>query len=200
MEDLDDFRTICPFDHAVHGVTVTLMRDFKKIRKYSNHKSGAEKGSEETFSHRINLHIYFNHSNQNYDKTALDDLYELKTLLESGTPVDELFPAAQEKANKYFTVKKWGGKITATAKNKAIKDANKYHGYFALVSNKEKDPFECLRKYRKRETIESFFEAEKQHADGTRARVWYTNTLWGGCLYSSYHCVITNTLVKRSAG
>ena len=63
--------------------------------------------------------------------------------------------------------------------NKAISEVNKYHGYFVLVSNKEKDPFECLRKYRKRETIESFFEAEKQHADGTRARVWYTDTLRG---------------------
>ena len=180
MEELDDFRSICPFDHATHGVTVTLMHDFKKIRKYSNHKSGAEKGSEEIFSRRIYLHIYFNQSRQNDDKTALqDDLYELKTLLESGTPVDELSPAAQEKARKYFTVKKWGNKITATANNKAIKDANKYHGYFALVSNKEKDPFECLRKYRKRETIESFFESEKQRADGTRARVWYTDTLRG---------------------
>ena len=48
-----------------------------------------------------------------------------------------------------------------------------------LVSDKEKDPFECLRKYRKRETIESFFEAEKQHADGTRLRVWSTDTLRG---------------------
>ena len=180
MEELDDFRSICPFDHATHGVTVTLMHDFKKIRKYSSHKSGAEKGSEEIFSRRIYLHIYFNQSRQNDDKTALqDDLYELKTLLESGTPVDELSPAAQEKARKYFTVKKWGNKITATANNKAIKDANKYHGYFALVSNKEKDPFECLRKYRKRETIESFFESEKQRADGTRARVWYTDTLRG---------------------
>ena len=180
MEELDDFRSICPFDHATHGVTVILMHDFKRIRKYSNHKSGAEKGSEEVFSRRIYLHIYFNNSRQNDDKTALqDDLYELKTLLESGTSMDELSPAAQEKANKYFTVKRWGGKITATANNKAIKDANKYHGYFALVSNKEKDPFECLRKYRKRETIESFFEAEKQHADGTRSRVWYTDTLRG---------------------
>ena len=180
MEELDDFRSICPFDHATHGVTVILMHDFKRIRKYSNHKSGAEKGSEEVFSRRIYLHIYFNNSRQNDDKTALqDDLYELKTLLESGTSRDELSPAAQEKANKYFTVKRWGGKITATANNKAIKDANKYHGYFALVSNKEKDPFECLRKYRKRETIESFFEAEKQHADGTRSRVWYTDTLRG---------------------
>lgn len=180
MEELDDFRSICPYDHATHGVTVTLMHDFKKIRKYSSHKSGAEKGSEEIFSRRIYLHIYFNQSRQNDDKTVLqDDLYELKTLLESGTPVDELSPAAQEKARKYFTVKKWGSKITATANNKAIKDANKYHGYFALVSNKEKDPFECLSKYRKRETIESFFESEKQRADGTRARVWYTDTLRG---------------------
>ena len=180
MEELDDFRTICPFDHATHGVTVTLMHDFKKTRKYSNHKSGAEKGSEEVFSRRIYLHIYFNNSRQNDDKTTLqDDLYELKTLLESGTPIDELSSVAQEKARKFFTLKKWGTKITATANNKAIKDANKYHGYFALVSNKEKDPSECLRKYRKRETIESFFEAEKQHADGTRSRVWYTDTLRG---------------------
>ena len=33
MEALDDFRTICPFDHATHGVTVVLMQEFKKIRK-----------------------------------------------------------------------------------------------------------------------------------------------------------------------
>lgn len=180
MEALDDFRSVCPFDHSTHGVTVILMHDFEKIRKYANRKSGAEKGSVETFSRRIYLHIYFNFSRQNADKEALqNDLYELKTLLESGTPVDELAPAAQEKAHKYFTIKKWGNKVTASANNKAIKEATKYHGYFALVSNKEKDPFECLRKYRKRETIESFFESEKQRADGTRARVWYTDTLRG---------------------
>ena len=180
MEALDDFRSLCPFDHSTHGVTVCLMHDFEKTRKYANHKSGAGKGSVETFSRRIYLHIYFNLSRQNEDKEALqDDLFELKTLLENGTPIEDLAPAVQEKARKYFILKKWGNKITATANNKAIKEANKYHGYFVLVSNKEKDPFECLRKYRKRETIESFFEAEKQHADGTRARVWYTDTLRG---------------------
>ena len=46
MEALDDFQTICPFDHATHGVTVVLMQEFKKIRKYSSHKNGAEKGSD----------------------------------------------------------------------------------------------------------------------------------------------------------
>lgn len=180
MDALDDFRTLCPYDHSTHGVTVCLMHDFEKTRKYANHKSGAEKGSVETFSRRIYLHIYFNMSRQNEDKEALqDDLFELKTLLEKGTPIEDLAPAAQEKARKYFTLKKWGNKITATANNKEIKEANRYHGYYALVSNKEKDPFECLRKYRKRETIESFFESEKQRADGSRTRVWYTDTLRG---------------------
>lgn len=180
MEALDDFRSLCPYDHSTHGVSVRIMHTFEKTRKYANHKSGANKGDTETFTRRIYLNIYFNLSRQNADKAELEkDLYELKTLIESGTPIDELSPSAQEKARKFFTVKKWGNKITAVANNKAIKEAIKYHGYFVLVSNKEKDPFECLRKYRKRETIESFFEAEKQHADGTRARVWDTDTLRG---------------------
>ena len=180
MEALDDFKSLCPYDHTTHGVSVMVMHTFEKIRKYANHKSGAGKGDVETFTRRIYLNIYFNLSRQNSDKADLEnDLYELKTLLEAGTPIEDLAPHAQEKARKFFTLKKWGNKVTAVANNKAIKEATKYHGYFVLVSNKERDPFECLRKYRRRETIEGFFKAEKQNADGTRARVWDTDTLRG---------------------
>lgn len=180
MEALDDFRSVCPFDHSTHGISVLLMHEFEKTRKCASHKNGAAKGSAEKFKRRIYLNIYFNHSRQAADKEDFEnDLYEFKTLLEDGTPVDALSPLAQEKARKYFTIKKWGGKVTVVPDNKAIKDANKYHGYFALVSNKEKDPFEHLRKYCKRETIESFFEAEKQHADGARLRVWSADALRG---------------------
>ena len=105
------------------------------------------------------------------DKVALEgDLYELKNLLETGTSVNDLTAAAQENEQKYFIVKKHGNIIVTTkdkAINKAITNANKYDGYFVLVSNKEKDFFECLSKYRKRETIESFFYRGKQHIDGT---------------------------------
>ena len=180
MEALNDFKSVCPFDNSTHGVSLLLMHDFEKTRKYTNHKNGVEKGSVEIFTRRIYLNIYFNHSRQCADKIAFEsNLFELKTLVEAGTPIDELSPSAQQKIRKYFTIKKWGNKITAVPNNKAIQEANKYHGYFVLVSNKEKDPFECLRKYRKRETIESFFEAEKQHADGNRVRVWNTDTLRG---------------------
>lgn len=180
MEALDDFRSLCPYDHTTHGVSVKIMHTFNRTRKYAYHKNGASKGDVETFTRRIYLNIYFSLERHNADKAELNhELYELKTLLEGGTPIEDLSPAAQEKARKFFVIKKRGNKVTATANNKAIKEATKYHGYFVLVSNKEKDPFECLRKYRKRETIESFFEAEKQHADGTRARVWNTDTLRG---------------------
>ena len=179
-EALDSFKSVCPFDPSTHGVCVLLMHDFERKRKYASHKSGAQKGDAETFTRRIYLNIYFNHSRQSADKAAFEaDLFELKTLLESGTPVDELPDLSQAKVKKYFSIKTWGGRVTVVPNNKAITSANKYHGYFVLVSNREKDPFECLRKYRRRETIESFFEAGKQHADGSRVRVWNADTLRG---------------------
>lgn len=180
IEALSDFRNTCPFDTSTKGVSVMVKHDFTKIRKYASHSSGASKGSEEIFSRRIYLNIYFNQAKQAADKIAFDaDLYELKNLVESGIELTDLSEQAQNKVKKYFTIKKRGNKLTTIPNNEAIADANKYHGYFVLVSNKEKEPFECLRKYRKRETIEEFFKAEKQHTDGTRTRVWSSDTLRG---------------------
>ncbi|HAZ90950.1 MAG TPA: transposase [Eubacterium sp.] len=180
MEDLSTIHSVCPFDITTHGITVMLMHEFDKVRKYASHKTGAEKGSTETFKRRIYLHIYFNATRQSEDRVAFEnDLYELKTLIENGIPVNELPESSQNKVKKYMNLRTWGNKTTVTFKDKACRDAYKYHGYFCIVSNKEKDCFEALRKYRSRETIESFFEFDKQRADGTRTRVWGSDTLRG---------------------
>ena len=180
MEDLSTIHSVCQFDITTHGITVMLMHEFDKVRKYASHKTGAEKGSTETFKRRIYLHIYFNATRQSEDRVAFEnDLYELKTLIEEGTPVNELPESSQGKVSKYMKLRTWGSKITVTFKDKACQDAYKYHGYFCIISNKEKDCFEALRKYRSRETIESFFESGKQRADGTRTRVWGSDTLRG---------------------
>jgi transposase len=178
--DFESVSSACPFDTGTHGITLTLMRDFVKVRKYADKERGLQKGDEEIFRRRVYLHIYFNPSRKVEEDVSFDDdLIELRKNIESDVKVEDLPKSVQSKAEKYLDIKRWGKTIHVSFKEAACKDAKKYHGYFALVSNCEKDSFECLRKYRKRETIESFFESMKQRGDGARVRVWDTDTLRG---------------------
>ncbi|MDY2983974.1 MAG: hypothetical protein SOR75_01435 [Synergistes jonesii] len=84
-----------------------------------------------------------------------------------------------EKARKFLYIRHYGSKCTVSFNEKAIAEQKKYHGYFALLSDCEKNPFDCLLKYRRHETIEFFFESGKQRADGNRARMWSSECLMG---------------------
>lgn len=83
---MNDFNTIFstyPSDTVTHGITVMLIHDFEKTRKYTSHKSGVGKGSVETFCRRIYLHIYLNTAYQVESQPIFKtDLLELKTLVE----------------------------------------------------------------------------------------------------------------------
>ena len=180
---LDEFRTAssaCPFDINTHGITIMRMQEFSRARKYASTKKGLAEGDEEVFRRRIYLHLYFNPLRRVEQDTAFDrDIFELKALIEDGASEEDLSDRAAEKARKFLYVRHYGSKCTVTFNEKAIAAQKKYHGYFALVSNCEKDPFECLLKYRRRETIEFFFESGKQRADGNRTRVWSSECLMG---------------------
>ena len=183
---VDEFHTTssaCPFDINTHGITVMRMQEFSRARKYGSTKKGLSEGDEETFRRRIYLHLYFNPLRRVEQDTAFDkDIFELKALIEDGASEEDLSDSALEKARKFLHIRYYGSKRTVTFNEKAIAAQKKYHGYFSLVSNCEKDPFECLRKYRKRETIEFFFESGKQRADGSRTRVWSSECLMGRML------------------
>ena len=180
MDDFGSVSSACPFDIGTHGVTIKLMRDFVKVRKYAGKKSGLQKGDEETFRRRVYLHLYFNPGRKAEDDASFDnDIIALRRIIEEGVKVEDLPQNVQNKAKKYLHINQRGNKLLVSFNEAACKEAKKRHGYFALVSNCERDTFECLRKYRKRETIESFFESMKQRADGTRVRVWDTDTLRG---------------------
>ncbi len=179
-EEFSSIRTACPFDTSTHGVTVMLKREFQKVRKYGGKASGKQAGDVETFSRRIYLHLFFNPMRQAEDKAAFEsELMEIKALLEEGRQQEELSEAAQKKAEKYLRVSRRGGRLSVTFDEDACAEANKNHGFFALVANKEKDTFAALAKYRKRNTIEAFFRGEKQMADGLRPRVWNADSLRG---------------------
>ena len=180
MEDFSGITTACPFDTSTHGVTVMLMRDFQKVRKYGGKASGKQAGDVEIYRRRVYLHLFFNPMRQAEDKVAFEsELIDIKGLLESGKQEEELSEPAQKKAAKYLRVNHRGGRISVTFDEKSCAEANKYHGFFALVANKEKETFEALAKYRKRNTIEAFFRGDKQTADGLRPRVWNADSLRG---------------------
>lgn len=179
-EELDRLSALCPFDPSTRGLTRILMRDFKKTRKYAGHKAGLAKGDQETFRRKVYLHIYFHASRKvEEDQSFNQSLLSIKALLEEGTAVADLDSAAQKKVAKYLTMKTRGKTTYIHFNEKACAEARRYHGYFSIVSNSEKDTFTALLKYRKREYIEDCFRAVKQNTDSTRVRVWDADTLRG---------------------
>lgn len=104
---------------------------------------------------------------------------ELKKNIEDGIDINDLPESIQNNIKKYLHIHSRGNRVFVSFNEDSCQESKKSHGYFALVSNNEKDTFKCLRKYRKRETIESYFETMKQRVDGTRVRVWDTDTLRG---------------------
>jgi len=179
-EDLDKISSVCPFDPTTRGVSVTLMREFVKIRKNASKKSGLEKGDEEVFSRRIYLHIYYSATRKTENDYKFEqELISIKQLLEDGMKISELNETAQKKAEKYLRISTWGKSINISFNEKACAEKKKYNGFFTLVSNCEKDTFSALAKYRKREYVENHFRLSKQSADGTRLRVWDADVLRG---------------------
>jgi transposase len=180
MGELDRLSSVCPFDHSTRGVSVTLMREFVKVRKYGSNKTGLTKGDEETFRRRVYLHIFFSAARKVEEDESFDsELISIRKLLEEGKVPRELSEAAIKKADKYLVIKVRGGITSVSYDEKACAEAKKYHGFFTLVSNSEKNTFSALEKYRKREYIENHFKSVRQNADGNRARVWNSNTLRG---------------------
>lgn len=167
---------------GIYCSNVTLMHSFKKVRKYAGKKKGLDKGSVELFEKRLYLHLFYNPvKKENEDDGFYARIDELKKMTEEGTPISAMTDTAQRKAAKYLLVKQTkDGRILSVDYNvKTCTEACRYHGYFALVSNYEKDKFNALKKYRKREKVEEYFRMAKEDADASKPRVWYADHLMG---------------------
>ena len=87
--------------------------------------------------------------------------------------------------------------------DKAITEAKKYFGYFALISNQAMDTFTALENYRLREKIEELFAVQKGRLDGARPRTWYPDNLRGRQFTQfvslGYHCFLTKKIKEVQA-
>ena len=98
---------------------------------------------------------------------------------------------------KYFTVTetpKRGRKVTAN--QDAMRESTKNYGYFALLSNEIKDPFEALSLYRSKDIVEKAFGNLKERLNFRRMQVSSELSL-NGKLFVEFVALIYLSYVKK---
>ncbi len=166
----------CPFDPATKAVSVTVMTPFQWKRQRS--RNGVTAGDKETKSFRLYYHYFRNNVKAMMDASAFNE--KLRGCEEKIVADKELSESELKFAEKYFSWKKVrGGKVKVTPNEDAIADAQKDFGVFVLLSNLHKDPWDALRRYRRRNEIETSYRTVKSELDGRRIRVWTMRNVRG---------------------
>ena len=195
-EELGHFRNVCPFDVDVSGVMRRRQHGFSIVRKRT--RGNFEAGETESFTRRLYVHVFHKPEAAPIQERRLrESLFSLKKDLEDG--VEEFRPAAQKQIDSYLTVKRTAKGVKVDFKMDEIEEAKRYWGYFVLVSNEIKDPFDALKAYRSREKIEELFATYKDSFDGRKPRTWYPENLYGRQFAQfvglDYHCFLAKRIL-----
>lgn len=173
--NITDIENACPFDELTCCKTVKVRHEFEITRERTRGKF--KKGDIEKFSRWLYLHFIYSETKALDERRSFrNQLNSLKKLVEQD---EELTDAGKRKSKKYLIIEGEGTSRTVRFNNEAIREEELRFGYFVLVSNCEKDPFEALKLYRKREKIEDLFSVQKNYMDGRRPRVWHSENLRG---------------------
>lgn len=195
-EELGHFRNVCPFDVDVSGVMRRRQHGFSIVRKRT--RGNFEAGETESFTRRLYVHVFHKPEAAPIQERRLrESLFSLKKDLEDG--VEEFRPAAQKQIDCYLTVKRTAKGVKVDFKMDGIEEAKRYWGYFVLVSNEIKDPFDALKAYRSREKIEELFATYKDSFDGRKPRTWHPENLYGRQFAQfvglGYHCFLAKRIL-----
>ncbi len=144
---------------------------------------------------RTYLHVYYNSyaAATAFDKFT-EELLTYKEELEQGCHVK----GHEEYYQRYFTIKstpKRGLKIEYN--NEEIqKHRNQYAGFFAILSNVEKDAMEALRIYRNKDVVENCFDDLKNQLDMKRLRI-HNSMAMDGRLFVQFLALILISAIRE---
>lgn len=145
----DDIRMFNNFDEniATYGYTVSTDWDYTQERPY--------KGDVIKEKRRMYIHYYYSIEKGADDEMAFDKrIAEMYSELKTG----ELVEGHRKSYEKFFEIKETpvrGRQVSF--KEEAIKEARRYLGYFALVTNEKMDAFTALHLYRRKDVVEKAF-------------------------------------------
>ena len=159
----DDIRMFTNYDESIetYGYTVQAEWDYTQERSY---KGGVIKDKR-----RIYIHYFYSIEKGAEDEQAFDKRIAglCKELLED-KPV-ESHRKAYEQFFEVKTTPKRGRQVYY--KEDAIKEARKYLGYFALITNETMDAFTALHLYRMKDVVEKAFGNIKERLNMRRLLV-----------------------------
>ena len=159
----DDIRMFTNYDESIetYGYTVQTEWDYTQERPY--------KGDVIKDKRRIYIHYYYSIEKGAEDEQAFDKRIAglCRELLED-KPV-ESHRNAYEQFFEVKTTPKRGRQVYY--KEDAIKEARKYLGYFALITNETMDAFTALHLYRMKDVVEKAFGNIKERLNMRRLLV-----------------------------
>lgn len=170
-EEFSKFCNKCPFDNNIYIIKKSVSHDFSYMAQDVSRKIPSQ--------HVVYLYVFRNNELINDNRKMLTDrLEEVKKQIESGNT--EFTISGTRFENRFFEVSNSEeGNVVATVKEDAFLEAQKYFGFFAVISNEELNKNEALKLYRTREHIEDFFQLYKGYVDGETVRVWESDRLRG---------------------
>jgi len=144
---------------------------------------------------RCYVHVYFNaHTAADSFDGFTNDLLTYKAELESGNRVKE----HEEFYNDFFIIRetpKRGRKVQYN--DVAIeKHRNQYSGFFAILTNKIKEPVETLIVYRDKDPVEKCFDDMKNQLDMKRLRVHSADAM-DGRLFIQFIALIYMSAIRN---
>lgn len=159
----DDIRMFNNYDDgiATYGYTVSSEWNYIQERPY--------KGDVIKDKRRIYIHYYYSIEKGADDEQAFDKRIASlhKELLEN--KLVESHKKAYERFFKVKTTPKRGRQVSI--KEDVIKEARRYLGYFALISNEKMDAFTALHLYRMKDVVEKAFGNIKERLNMRRLLV-----------------------------
>lgn len=176
----EDWTNVCPFDHSIHGVSTTQMIEFSWARERK--RGEKDVGQAESQKFRLYIHFYLNiNKAHNAAEELKNRILNLKSALESGTALESLSDADRKRVERFLILSRAGrgGKLKVALNNNALQKAILNSGIFCLISNKHKDKWAVLKRYRMRNRIEDSYRTSKNELDGDKARVWSVNKVRG---------------------
>jgi len=171
---------------GAYGICRTIEWDYEQYRPY--------KGDILKSTRRAYLHVFYNPEKAARDQAnMIDYLNELYNDLREGTRKDY----RMKDYDRYFEVTdtpKRGEKIKP--KEDAMRQTARNYGYFALLSNEVKNPFEALSLYRSKDIVEKGFGNLKERLNFRRMQTSSELSL-NGKLFVEFVALIYLSCVKK---